>query len=132
MPAHNTTQQEKLMASHEVNLKLSTFQVVILSLGLGVALGIPTGITAYEYGWSKGASGDHSEVKPMVARESDASGITGFTSSQVREYAGRLMWIADIKAACEKAGIGNVEVTTFESAEFYKKSCAIPDVPPKV
>ncbi|MNJ39999.1 hypothetical protein D3C77_348830 [compost metagenome] len=51
------------MATHEVNLKLSTTQVFILALGLGIAIGIPTGIAAYQYGWSKGASGQHSSVQ---------------------------------------------------------------------
>lgn len=51
------------MATHEVNLKLSTAQVFILALGLGFAIGVPTGIAAYQYGWSKGASGQHANIQ---------------------------------------------------------------------
>jgi hypothetical protein len=38
---------------------LSTGQLFVLALSFGVALGIPVGITAFQYGWSKGAPGDH-------------------------------------------------------------------------
>ncbi|MDH4602392.1 hypothetical protein [Pseudomonas syringae] len=47
------------MASHEVSVKLGTATIFILALGLGIAIGIPVGIAAYQYGWSKGASGQH-------------------------------------------------------------------------
>lgn len=56
------------MASHVVNFTLSTMQVFGLSLSLGIAIGIPFGIAAFEYGWSKGAAGDHRDSQASVAQ----------------------------------------------------------------
>jgi len=66
------------MATHEVSLKLSTAQVFILALGLGIAIGIPTGIAAYQYGWSKGASGQPASVQVVSSQlDGDAVCVNG-------------------------------------------------------
>lgn len=44
--------------STQVNFTLSTAQVFGLALTLGIVIGIPVGIAAFQYGWSKGAAGD--------------------------------------------------------------------------
>lgn len=66
------------MATHEVNLKLSTAQVIILGIGLGFALGVPTGVAAYQYGWSKGASGQHANIQVGISPlDDDAVCVNG-------------------------------------------------------
>lgn len=118
------------MATHEVNLKLSSAQILCIGLTLGIVIGASSGIAAFRYGWNNGGSGNHQEADRAVVPLSKSNGITGFSSSQVREYAGRLMWIADIKAACEKKGEGTVEVNTVEDADYFERVCATPSLPP--
>lgn len=118
------------MATHEVKLKLSTAQVLCVGITLGFVIGVPAGIASFLYGWNSVESGNHQEAERVVVPLPESHGITGFSSSQVREYAGRLMWIADIKAACEKKGRGIVEVNTFEDADHFERICATPSTPP--
>lgn len=114
------------MAIHEV--KLSAAQILWIGITLGFVVGVPSGIASFLYGWNSGGSGKHAEVEPAIAPL--PSGITGFSGGQVREYAGRLMWIADIKSSCEKSGYGPVEIKTFEDADFYTRVCTPPLTPP--
>lgn len=50
------------MRSHEIKFKLSTADLLIIGLGIGIVLGIPAGIAAYKYGLSTGISDNYASV----------------------------------------------------------------------